>query len=43
VRLHHPPKSSFGQFNHPVIMDDEIEVRIEANAVRRRQRSSWLP
>ncbi len=43
VRLHHPPESSFGQFNHPVIMDDEIEVGVEANAVHRRQRSPWLP
>jgi hypothetical protein len=32
--LHHPPESSFGQFNHPVIIiDDEIEVGVEAKAV----------
>jgi hypothetical protein len=43
MRLHHPPESSFGQFNNPVIMDDEIEVGVEAKAVCRRQRSSWLP
>jgi len=41
MRLHHPPKSSFGQFNYPVILDDEIEVGVEANAVYRRK--SWLP
>jgi hypothetical protein len=40
--LHHPPESGFGQFNHPVIMDDEIEVGVKAKAVRGRQRSSWL-
>jgi hypothetical protein len=42
MRLHHPPESGFGQFNHPVIMDDEIEVGVKAKAVRGRQRSSWL-
>ena len=43
MRLHHPPESSFGQSNNPVVVDDEIEVEVEAKAVRRRQRSSWLP
>jgi len=42
VRLHHPPESSFGQFNQPVIMDDEIEVGVEANAVQRGRRNSWF-
>jgi hypothetical protein len=42
MRVHHPPESSFGQFNHPVIMDDEIEVGVEANAVHGRHRNSWL-
>jgi hypothetical protein len=42
MRLHHPPKSGFGQFNHPVIIDDEIEVGVEAKAVRGRQRSPCL-
>jgi hypothetical protein len=36
MRLHHPPESSFRQFNQPVMMDDEIEVGIEAKAVHRR-------
>jgi hypothetical protein len=40
MRLHHPPESSFGQFNDS-IMDDEIEVGVEANALYRR--NSWLP
>jgi hypothetical protein len=40
ARLHHPPESSFGQFNRPVIMDDEIQVRVEAKAVDRRQDGS---
>jgi hypothetical protein len=42
VRLHHPPESSFGQFNHPIIMDDEIEAGVEANAVQRGRRNSWF-
>jgi hypothetical protein len=24
VRLPHAPKSGFGQFNHPILMEDEI-------------------
>ena len=43
VRLHHPPESSFGQFNDSIVMDDEIEFGIEANALHRRQHKSWLP
>src|SRR4029450_6956259 len=29
VRLPHAPKSGFGQFNHPILMADEIQVRGE--------------
>ena len=25
MRLHHPPESGFGQFNHPVILDERIK------------------
>jgi hypothetical protein len=39
MRLHHSPEPSFGQFNHPVIMEDEIEVWVEANAVYRKSAS----
>jgi hypothetical protein len=34
VRLPHSPKSGFGQFNHPIIMDDEIQAGVEGKAVR---------
>src|SRR5438876_12441858 len=27
MRLPHAPKSGFGQFNHPVLMEDEIQAR----------------
>ena len=33
VRLHHAPKSGFGQFNHPIIMDDEIQAGVEGKVV----------
>jgi len=33
VRLPHAPKSGFGQFNHPIIMDDEIQAGVEGKAV----------
>jgi hypothetical protein len=42
MRLDHSPESGFCQFNHPVIMEDEIEVGIETKTVQRRQRGSWL-
>jgi hypothetical protein len=40
MRLDHSPESGFRQFNHPVIMEDEIEVGIETKTVQRRQRGS---
>jgi hypothetical protein len=33
VRLRHAPESGFGQFNHSIIMDDEIQAQILRNAV----------
>ena len=32
VRLSHAPKSGFGQFNHAIIMDDEIQAGVEEKA-----------
>ena len=32
MRLSHAPKSGFGQFNHPIIMDDEIQAGVEEKA-----------
>jgi len=29
VRLPHAAKSRFGQFNHPIIMEDEIQAGVE--------------
>jgi len=29
VRLSHAPKSGFGEFNHPILMKDEIQARVE--------------
>jgi hypothetical protein len=40
MRLDYSPESGFCQFNHPVIMEDEIKVGIETKAVHRRQRGS---
>ena len=39
----HAPKSGFGQFNQPVIMDDEIEARVEDEPIdgRRRRNQGW--
>jgi hypothetical protein len=31
--LSHAPKSGFGQFNHPIIMDDEIQAGVEEKGV----------
>jgi hypothetical protein len=30
--LSHAPKSGFGQFNHAIIMDDEIQAGVEGKA-----------
>jgi hypothetical protein len=33
VRLSHAPKSGFGQFNHAILMEDEIQARVEDKPV----------
>ena len=38
MRLPHAPKSGFGQFNHPVLMEDEIQARVEDKPISRRRR-----
>ena len=30
VRLPHTSESSFGQFNHPTIMHNEVQARVES-------------
>ena len=35
VRLPHAPKSRFGQFNHPITMDGEIQAGVEGKVVGR--------
>jgi len=37
VRLPYAPKSGFGQFNHPILMEDEIQARVEDKPIDRRQ------
>ena len=38
MRLPHAPKSGFGQFNHPILMEDEIQARVEDKPINRRRR-----
>ena len=37
MRLPYAPKSGFGQFNHPILMEDEIQARVEDKPIDRRQ------
>jgi hypothetical protein len=43
VRLSHTSESSFGQFNHPTIMDSEIQARVEEKVVDRWGRKTRRP
>ena len=38
VRLPHTPESGFSQFNHPIIMDDEIQAGVKGKAIDGRKR-----
>jgi hypothetical protein len=38
VRLPHAPKSGFGQFNQPILTEDEIQARVEDKLINRRRR-----
>jgi hypothetical protein len=41
--LSHAPKSGFGQFNRPILMEDEIQARVEYKPIgrRRRRNQGW--
>ena len=43
VRLPYAPKSGFGQFNHPILMEDEIQARVEDKPIdrTRRRNQGW--
>ena len=43
VRLRHAPKSGFGQFNHSILMADEIQAGVENKPIdrRRRRNQGW--
>src|SRR5262249_19398206 len=43
VRLPHAPESSFGEFNHPILMADEIQAGVENKPIdrRRRRNKGW--
>jgi hypothetical protein len=43
MHLPHAPKSGFGQFNCPILMEDEIQTHVEDKSINRirRRNQGW--